>query len=82
MTQQTTAYLFRFTVRSCAERTSVIRTWKDADGKAQSESESIGYFCALDPGNLTFALGEEKPGLSPGDSVELVLRPARRLMGS
>lgn len=67
-------YVVRTTVANVREIIQTTRAWKDANGETQAETKSLGWFILMSGSSEYLYVGTEKPKLSAGDPVEIIIR--------
>jgi len=66
-------YIMPATVVDVHKRSQVTGGYKDKGGIAHVGSADLGWFVVVEPGFLSFGVGEAKPSFKPGDKVRLVV---------
>ena len=69
-----TCYVIKTSVLKVEERDKVLFAEKTADGSVITERQSSGWWLVLDGLGISIHVGFEKPGLEPGDQVEITIR--------
>ena len=67
------SFIYRSKIKKLDERKQILRGWKNAQGDAEFETQTLGYGLVLE-GSREVLIFDERPPFEVGDDVEVVIR--------